>query len=431
MKPIKYLFILILLGIFFIGMTRLFVLRFESGDVYPPYSSLRADPMGSKILYEVLKSFESLSVSRNYLPASKTPVDKETLLLSLGEYPGGVKYLPRSQFSDVENLARAGADVFIAFKPVTQTSHFWEHNEESGDDEQSETEPATESPGAETADDPESETDDKTKEKEEELRKHYVSMKEHWGLAFKYAEASGRHEGEVPVGPGMADKHRDAGYPDLPQNLAGITLSHFEVNDEAWKILYTVGEHIVMVERVFGEGRIIMSADTYFFSNESLWRDWSTPFLYWLIKGKSKILFDEYHFGLMESEGLMDLVNKYQLLPVLLSAFLVALLFIIRNATSLIPPQKIQGSVHQKNAVASTRGYFAGLTSLLRRHIVSNKILWVCFDEWIRSVTHGHLKVYNLTKAKKEKIHELISCTSVKKVDTVTAYKAIVETINR
>ena len=37
---------------FVLGVLQLFRLRFEQGDVYPPYSTLRADPLGSMALYE-------------------------------------------------------------------------------------------------------------------------------------------------------------------------------------------------------------------------------------------------------------------------------------------------------------------------------------------------------------------------------------------
>ena len=40
--------------LFVLGVIYLFLLRFEAGDVYPPYSSLRADPLGTMAWYESL-----------------------------------------------------------------------------------------------------------------------------------------------------------------------------------------------------------------------------------------------------------------------------------------------------------------------------------------------------------------------------------------
>ena len=37
-------------AVFVFGLVRLFELRFEVGDVYPAYSSLRSDPLGAMAL---------------------------------------------------------------------------------------------------------------------------------------------------------------------------------------------------------------------------------------------------------------------------------------------------------------------------------------------------------------------------------------------
>ena len=42
----------VLVGAFLYGVARLYALRFEVGDVYAPYSTYRADPLGTGALYE-------------------------------------------------------------------------------------------------------------------------------------------------------------------------------------------------------------------------------------------------------------------------------------------------------------------------------------------------------------------------------------------
>ena len=55
------------------------LLRFESGDVLPEYSTLRADPMGTKAFYESLENL-GLPVERNYRTMSQlTDVDRTTV----------------------------------------------------------------------------------------------------------------------------------------------------------------------------------------------------------------------------------------------------------------------------------------------------------------------------------------------------------------
>src|SRR5712691_320269 len=58
----------LLVAVFLIGIVELFLLRFEAGDVYPPYSSLRADPIGTKALYESLEKIPGATVARHLKP---------------------------------------------------------------------------------------------------------------------------------------------------------------------------------------------------------------------------------------------------------------------------------------------------------------------------------------------------------------------------
>ena len=64
MKKASLLFFLLAFVGFAAGLVHLFHLRFESGDNYPPYSSLRADPLGTKALFE---SLEPLVETRRHL----------------------------------------------------------------------------------------------------------------------------------------------------------------------------------------------------------------------------------------------------------------------------------------------------------------------------------------------------------------------------
>src|SRR5438128_196550 len=82
----------ILVAVFLIGVAELFLLRFAGGDVYPPYSSLRADPSGTRALYESLEKIPGATVARHLKPLSMlegargvvfyTGVNPETLRLA-------------------------------------------------------------------------------------------------------------------------------------------------------------------------------------------------------------------------------------------------------------------------------------------------------------------------------------------------------------
>src|SRR5204863_8754750 len=84
-KPLLTLVCALLLAVLFCyGVSRLFVLRYERGDVYPPYSTLRADPLGTKGIYEALDQLPGVNAERNFRALPKLrPVAPITLV-----YPG-------------------------------------------------------------------------------------------------------------------------------------------------------------------------------------------------------------------------------------------------------------------------------------------------------------------------------------------------------
>ena len=61
------LFVVALLGLA-VGLGWLINLRFESGEAYPVGSTVRADPMGTKALYESYADLAALEASRSYVP---------------------------------------------------------------------------------------------------------------------------------------------------------------------------------------------------------------------------------------------------------------------------------------------------------------------------------------------------------------------------
>jgi len=91
--------------VFAVGLTELFLLRFESGVDYPEYSSLRSDPRGTMALYESLSGMPGLEVSRNLKPA-ETLKDSQATIFFLGVKSGG-------SVEAAGKLASGGARVVI------------------------------------------------------------------------------------------------------------------------------------------------------------------------------------------------------------------------------------------------------------------------------------------------------------------------------
>ena len=83
-KTIAGVVMALLLLFFVVGVAHLFVLRFETGDVYPAYSSLRSDPLGTRALYESLENIDGIAVHRNYQLLESLTFEPQTTLFYLG-----------------------------------------------------------------------------------------------------------------------------------------------------------------------------------------------------------------------------------------------------------------------------------------------------------------------------------------------------------
>src|ERR1051325_165784 len=83
-RTFSMLLLFALLGLFGWGLVKLLLLRFEHGDVYPPYSTFRADPLGAKAFYAGLDSLATISARRSLQPIWRVGDPRGTTLLFLG-----------------------------------------------------------------------------------------------------------------------------------------------------------------------------------------------------------------------------------------------------------------------------------------------------------------------------------------------------------
>src|SRR5262245_46750831 len=95
-------------------MLQLLLIRFSAGDVYPPYSSLRADPMGTKELYESLEVCCGLRVSRNYEPFEMISKRTDATILLPGAYPPD-DLLPESFVKDIESFLNGSGRMVVTY----------------------------------------------------------------------------------------------------------------------------------------------------------------------------------------------------------------------------------------------------------------------------------------------------------------------------
>ena len=96
------------------GVVHLFILRFQSGDVYPAYSSLRSDPLGARALYESLQNFDDLAVSRNYHVLHSVKLESDTTFLFLGASSPGYDSVPEKWVHVFDRLTQSGGRLVVS-----------------------------------------------------------------------------------------------------------------------------------------------------------------------------------------------------------------------------------------------------------------------------------------------------------------------------
>src|SRR6267154_119589 len=103
--------------IFAAGLFQLLKLRFEAGDVYPPYSSLRADPLGTIDFYEALERMPEMAVERDFSANNKLPGGRNTTYLHLGAQPREWEWIDDEEFRTIEDFVTAGGRLVVTFFP--------------------------------------------------------------------------------------------------------------------------------------------------------------------------------------------------------------------------------------------------------------------------------------------------------------------------
>ncbi|MEA3421889.1 MAG: DUF4350 domain-containing protein, partial [Acidobacteriota bacterium] len=151
------------------GVVNLFLLRFKAGDVYPAYSSLRSDPLGTRALYESLDNLDNIVARRNYRPLSKIKSEKDTTFFYLGAKIFTSDSVCKDFLKSFETIAKNGGRLVIAFFPVMKDPLKTLYKEKT----------------------PEDSEENNLKEKKNNCREkdeRFVSLAERWGISIGYDE---------------------------------------------------------------------------------------------------------------------------------------------------------------------------------------------------------------------------------------------------
>jgi len=332
--------LLVLAAGFAWGMIHLFQLRFEGGDIYPPYSSLRADPLGVEVFYEGLQSIPEMTVGRFYQTSAKLTGNRRRALFLFGVDKDELRLTPEPDFKALQTFLYNGGRVVITFLPAGTEQKTWTPHAPTND-------------LAEAA---------KT-----------VSMLDKFGFGV---------EDDTLFIPNTTAKWAGSNTPpaELPTSLSWHSADYFRDMDTNWYTLYQRGNHPVIVERAFGPGSLVLSSDSYYVSNEAVRRERHPALLAWLVGGRREVLFDETHLGVEEHPSVGTLLRQYHLGGLLAGLLLVAGLFVWQSSVPLLPP--LPDEPEGRAALVQGQDASAGFASLLRRSIPPSEILSVCFAEW-------------------------------------------------
>ncbi len=412
---------LIIITIFIFGVVRLFTLRFETGDIYPAYSSLRSDPLGTKAFYKSLNSIKNLSIDRNYQPVHLLHLKENTTFFYLGASTSERDFYNKRSIKALEQIATTGGRLVISFIPQKK---IFQHKEDKPDQKKKtgQEDPCNsiEATSRKTANKPdqgkEPVSEKKTavsKDKTEEK-----SLTKKWGYSLAY-ETEQKGFGNAV----LVDQDEENSF--LP-TVSWHTTLYFDKLHESWKTIYTHNNHPVVIEKKLKNGSIVLCSGSYFFSNEALLKERHANLLSWFIGPNQKISFDESHFGVLKRQGVVDLARKYRLHWVFLVAVLYAGLFIWKNSVHFIPPPK-EREIEGLNDLTSLHDHTECFIGLLRRNFRKDDILPICVEEWKKSfIKKG--KVTGETAGKIDSINALLAnekSQPVKHKDPVKTYKMI------
>ncbi len=355
------LFLLMVTGLFVYGVTHLLMLRFKKGDVYPPYSSFRSDPLGTKAFYEGLRLLQGIEAVHNVEPLQRVSGLSETALFLFGLEAPSFSTMHEVSVKALEQAALGGGRVVISFVPTRAQSAPCPENKEK--------------PSRRREENADKQRDEEQDPEEEQIlyRKENVDLSKRWGVK---TEPSTEKNAEASlIGPEK----------DLPASLAWNSTLVFEPQDADWHVIYTRVGKPVLIERSYGKGSIVLSSDSFFLSNEAMKSKRSPELLSWLCGSHRKIVFDETHLGVLKSPGIATLLRKYGLAPFFISLIVLALIAIWKQAARLVPVYEEEKGI----SIDPGKDAFAGFTNLLRRNISPDYLLFACLEEWKHSFTHG------------------------------------------
>jgi hypothetical protein len=301
------------------GVVSLFNRQFAAGELYPQFSTLRTDRMGTRLLYDSLGKMPGITVERNLLPMEFLPRDGATLVM-LGVKPTQVNWNDGMLLQSVDKIAARGNRGALAMYIDLE--------------------------------------DDGLKQEDLDRR--------------ETAQANGKRKYEVPPLGSMwnvrlkLDGDRKSRHP-----------LYFDRAD-GWSVRETADTKMLAVERNSGKGSVLLMAESGEFTNGSAVELNRLADVCAALGPYRRIVFDEQHLGIAESGSIVGMARQFRLMGLALGLALCAALFIWKNAAGFPPPPRSRAVDR-----FSGRTSHSGLVTLLKRHIPPADLAAVCWKEWL------------------------------------------------
>ena len=369
--PRKLIFLALICGVLFIvGMVQLFLLRFEAGNVYPAYSSLRSDPLGTQVLFQSLRRISTDSVRRHFQPLHQVELNADTTLMIIGIKERGFFRGGQQYDKLLESLAQSGGRLVLTYTPASSRRASDEKVAEEKDSVPDQTEP-NDAQIEEAPDESESSEDGSSSEIDDIFDSGLSGLR---SLGFRFRPPTGEQWED------MAD--RFYGGPEiLPSTIPWRSPLSFELRENSWETLYTWQGEPVVAQRPWGDGKVVMVADSYLLSNEALRNHRFPRLLTWLVQPGNTVIFDESLKGLIKQPGMAGLARQYRLHGVFAALLVLVGLFVWRQSAIFITPVREEKKVVYTQPAAG-RDTSQGLVHLSRQHIDAKTLLTICLQAW-------------------------------------------------
>lgn len=353
--------LLVVAGALVAGFVTLYRLRLGRGDIFPPYSSLRSDPLGTRVLHESLGSLRGTAVTRWMQPLDQLPPLPARTIVLAGLPVERWTQVTKREFEALDAAVRNGSRLVVAFrasdfsaeeKKRKSAEEAGAENKKKGGDPKKDRKPAA----PESNGDPAEDADEKPV---------FVDLSLRWEVTLKERSLFGEAR-RGPLAP-----------VELPPEVKWESHASFEtLPTSAWRAMYRRGFYPVLIERPLGLGSIVLASDAYFLSNEALQRDRKPVLLAWAVGAFPQVDFVESHLGVLDDPGVAALARRYGLAGAFFTFLVLTALFVWRRMALFAPAQA------ELSSMTLEYNQTAGLEALLRRAVPPAELIKTCTAEW-------------------------------------------------